>query len=130
MQEIKNERSLGELFAELMGETSTLVRQEIVLAKTEITQKATRAGKQVGFLVVGGAVAYAALLVLLAAVVMGLAEVMPAWVAALLVGAATAAVAYLLVTKALAALKAADLTSSVTVETLKEDAQWVKGQMG
>jgi hypothetical protein len=48
------------LFAELAGETSTLVRQEVALATTELTQKATRAAKQIGFLVVGGLIAYAA----------------------------------------------------------------------
>ena len=46
MQGPRDDRSLGELFSELAQETSTLVRQEVNLAKTEMTQKASRAGKQ------------------------------------------------------------------------------------
>ncbi len=130
MVEVKNDRSIGELFAELAGETSTLVRQEVALAKTELTQKATRAGKQIGFLVIGGAIAYAALLALMAAAIIGLAEVIPAWGAALLVGAVSAAVAAWLITKALHALRETELTPRQTIETLKEDAQWMKDQVG
>ena len=44
-QLVKEERSLGDLFSELASETSTLVRQEVALAQTELTQKATVVGK-------------------------------------------------------------------------------------
>ena len=125
----KEERSLGDLFSELATETSTLVRQEVALAQVELTQKATTVGKNVGFLVVGGAVGYAALLAVLAAVIIGLSHFIPAWAAALLVGAAVGITAYLLISSALAALKKADLTPRQTVETLKEDAQWLKNQV-
>jgi len=122
-------KSLGELFSELANETSTLVRQEVALAQTELTQKATRVGKNVGFLVVGGAVGYAALLAVIAAVIIGLANFIPAWASALIVGVVVGIVAYLLVSSALAALKKTDLTPRETVETLKEDAQWLKNQV-
>ena len=79
----KEERSLGELFSELASETSTLVRQEVALAQSELTQKAASVGKNVGYLVVGGAVAYAAVLAVIAAIIIGLAYVIPAWAAAL-----------------------------------------------
>ncbi|HEX8250693.1 MAG TPA: phage holin family protein [Pyrinomonadaceae bacterium] len=125
----KEERSLGELFSELASETSTLVRQEVALAQTELTQKATKVGKNVGFLVVGGAVGYAALLAIIAAVIIGLANFIPAWASALIVGAVVGIVAYLLISSALAALKKTDLTPRETVETLKEDAQWLKNQV-
>ena len=65
----KDDRSLGELFSELAQDTSTLVRKEVQLAKTEMSQKASRVGKDVGFLAVGGAVAYAGLLAVLAGVI-------------------------------------------------------------
>lgn len=125
----KEERSLGELFSELASETSTLVRQEVALAQTELTQKATKVGKNVGFLVVGGAVGYAALLAIIAAVIIGLANFIPAWASALIVGVVVGIVAYLLISSALAALKKTDLTPRNTVETLKEDAQWLKNQV-
>ena len=125
----REERSLGDLFSELATETSTLVRQEVALAQVELTQKATKVGKNVGFLVVGGAVGYAALLAILAAVIIGLSYFIPAWAAALIVGVAVGIVSYLLVSSALAALKKTDLTPRETVETLKEDAQWLKNQV-
>src|SRR5215210_2482805 len=93
----KEERSIGELFSELAAETSTLVRQEVALAQTELTQKATVVGKNVGFLVVGGAIGYAALLAVLAAVIIGLSAWIPAWISALVVGVVVAVVAFLLI---------------------------------
>lgn len=138
-QLVKEERSLGDLFSELAAETSTLVRQEVTLAQTELTQKATSVGKDVGFLVVGGAVGYTALFVILAAVVIGLTQIISsltgwqlitsAWIAAAIVGLIVGAVAYFLVTSALTKLKNTELTPRQTVETLKEDAQWLKNQV-
>ncbi len=128
-QLVKEERSLGDLFSELATETSTLVRQEVALAQTELTQKATSVGKNVGFLVVGGAVGYAALLAILAAAIIGLAYFVPAWAAALIVGVIVGIVAFLLVSSALKALKETNLTPNQTVETLKEDAEWLKNQV-
>lgn len=135
----KEERSLGDLFSELASDTSTLVRQEVALAQTELTQKAATVGKDVGFLVAGGAVGYTALLVILAAIVIGLTQLIAyfsgwqlitsAWIAAAIVGLAVGAVAYFLVTSALAQLKRTELTPRQTVETLKEDAQWLKNQV-
>jgi Putative Actinobacterial Holin-X, holin superfamily III len=51
----RDDRSLGELFSELAQETSTLVRQEVTLAKIELTHKASTAGRHVGILAAGGA---------------------------------------------------------------------------
>ncbi len=128
-QLVKEERSLGDLFSELATETSTLVRQEVALAQTELTQKATSVGKNVGFLVVGGAVGYAALLAILAAAIIGLTYFVPAWAAALIVGVVVGIVAFLLISSALKALKETSLTPNQTVETLKEDAEWLKNQV-
>ena len=139
IQPTKDERSLGDLFSELATETSTLVRQEVALAQVEITQKATRAGKEVGFLVVGGAIGYAALLILLAALVIGLTLLIAsisdltfltsALISSVIVGVIVAGVAYLLVTNALAKLKNMDLAPRATIESVKEDAQWIKDQV-
>jgi uncharacterized membrane protein YqjE len=125
----KQDRSIGELFSELASETGLLIRQEVALAKVELTQKATRVGRNVGYLVLGGAVAYAALLALLASIVILLANVMSWWVAALVVAVLVGIVAAVLISKALAALKNTDVAPRQTVETLKEDAQWAKQQM-
>ena len=135
----QGDRSLGELFAALASDTSQLVRQEVALAQTEITNKATRVGKQVGFLVVGGAIGYAALLVVLAAVTMILARLInyltnwtdltSAAIAALIVAAVVGGVAFSLVTSALAKLKETSLAPNQTIESVKEDAEWLKNQV-
>ncbi len=129
MQQSRDDnRSLGELFSELAQETSTLVRQEVNLAKVEMSYKASRAGKQVGVLAAGGAVAYAGLLAILAALITLLDNVMPLWLSALLVGIVVAVVGYLLVRRALDALKREDFAPRETIETLKEDQRWAKDQ--
>lgn len=128
-QMVKEERSLGELFSELANETGTLVRQEVALAQAEITQKASSVGKNVGYLVVGGAVGYAAALALIAALIIGLANFIPAWAAALIVGVVVGMIAYMMISSALTKLKRTELTPRETVETLKEDAQWLKNQV-
>ena len=117
----RDDRSLGELFSELAQETTTLMRHEVNLAKTEMSEKASRAGKHVGFLAAGGAVAYAGLLAILAGVIFLLDAVMPVWLAALLVGVVVAAVGYFLVRRGLDALKREDFVPRETMETLKED---------
>ena len=122
-------RPLGDLFGDLATDMSNLVRQEVALAKVEITQKAKYVGRNVGYLVVGGAVAYAALLAVIAAIIMLLAKVVPDWGAALIVGAVVGGIGWLLIGKAMMALQQTELTPRETVETLKEDATWMKQQI-
>ena len=122
-------RPLGDLFGDLASEMSSLVRQEVALAKVEVSQKAKYVGKNVGYLVIGGAVAYAALLAIIAAIIILLARVVPNWGAALIVGVVVAGIGWLLIGKALMALQQTELTPRETVETLKEDATWMKEQI-
>ena len=129
MQE-RDDRSIGELVAELSQKTTTLVRQELQLAKAEMSQKATRVGKNVGFLVVGGVVAYTGLLAIIAAVVIVLGNVIPLWLSALAVGAAIALVGLVLVVKGANTLRQEDPAPRETIETLKEDKEWLRDQTG
>lgn len=125
----QDSRSLGELFSALATDTSTLVRQEVELAKTELTQKATRVGKDIGFLLAGGAVAYAGFLAILAAIAIGLGQLgVPWWLAALLVGLVVAGIGGFLVMRGLSALRQETPLPERTVETLKEDVEWAKAQ--
>jgi tetrahydromethanopterin S-methyltransferase subunit G len=128
--ERREERSLGELFGDLARETGTLVRQEVQLAKTEMSQNASRVGRDIGFLAVGGLVAYAGVLGILAAIILGLvAAGLEPWLAALIVGVVVTLAGYLLVRRGLDALKHQELAPRQTVESLKEDAQWAKQQI-
>ena len=129
MQMKNDERSLGDLFSELAAETGTLVRHEVALAQAEMTAKASRVGKNVGFLAVGGAVGYAAMLAILGGIIIGLSYFMPAWLAAIIVGAVVGIVAFMLISSALAELKKTNIKPEETVESIKEDAQWLKDQV-
>ena len=128
MQPQRDERSIGQLFAELANETSTLVRQEVQLAKTELTQKVTSAGKDAGMIGAGGALAYAGLLAVLAAVIIGLGQLIPMWLSALLVGLVVIGVGYALIQSGLNALKRIDPAPRETIQTIKEDVDMVKEQ--
>jgi len=125
----REERSLGDLFTELAGEMGTLVRQEVALAQAEVTHKATKAGKNIGSLVIGGAVGYAAALAMVAGIILLVAQFIPAWLSALIVGAAIGAVAYFMISSALEKLRKTDPMPRNTIETLKEDAKWLKKEV-
>src|SRR5438309_8858318 len=117
MIEGKEERSLGELFSQLATETTTLVRQEIQLAKIELGQKASQVGTRVGVIGLAGAVAYAGVLALVAALILFLGEHMPYWASALLVGAILVGVGYWLTQQQLQALKNVDPVPRAMVAT-------------
>ncbi len=130
MPETRDDRSLGDLFAELTHETSTLVRQEVELARVELSQKVSRAGKDAASLAVGGALAYAGVLALVAAAILGLGEAgLPWWLSALLVGAVVGGTGYFLVERARSAIKRTDVAPRRTAETLKENREWAKEQL-
>ena len=129
MREQQDQRSLGELFGDLARDTGTLVRQEVELAKVEMTRKAARVGKDLGFLVAGGAVAYAGFLALIAAIAIGLGQLgVPWWLATLLVALVVGGIGGILVMQGLNALKRETIVPERTVQTLKEDVEWAKAQ--
>ena len=128
-QMVKEQASLGDLFSDLAEQTGKLIRQEAALAKTELTEKATAAGKNIGMLAAGAFIGYAGLLAVTAAVIVGLAYVLPLWLSALIVGAVLAITAYFLINTALTALKKTPWTPEETIESIKEDAQWLKQQV-
>jgi len=122
-------RSIGDLLAELSRETSQLVRQEVELASTEMTAKAKKAGGHVGVAAAGGALAHAGLLVFLAALVLGLSELgVTPWLSALIISLLTLGVGYLLVNRGLSGLRNSSVAPTRTMESLKEDARWTTRQ--
>lgn len=128
-QQNQSERSLGELFAELSRETSTLVRNEVALAKTELTEKASRVGRDAAMVALGGALAHAGLLAIVAAFVLLLASFgLTPWLAAVIAGIAIAGIGYMIAQKGMTALKNEDVTPKQTMDSVKETAQWAKNQ--
>ena len=125
----KEERSLGELLAELSRETGQLVRKEVELATTEMTAKAKKAGADAAVIAAGGALLHAALLVLLAAFVLALAQLgVTPWLSALLVGVVTAGIGYVLVNRGRTSMRRSTLAPTQTMESLKETATWTTRQ--
>lgn len=129
MTVVRQEPSLGELFSELSQEASSLIRQEVQLAKAEVTRTATKVGKEVAFMAAGGFVAYGGFLALIAAAILGVGEFLPLWLSALLIGVIVAGVGYLLLQKGISGLKEIDPAPRRTIETLKEDKEWLKQQV-
>ena len=130
MQQSRDDRSLGELFSELSRQTSTLIRQEVALAKAEMKQKGTEVGKDVGMMAAGGALAYAGLLALIATAIIALAYFIPWWLSALIVSVVVLGAGGLLLQRGLSALKQTSMAPEQTIETLKEDKEWAKKQLG
>lgn len=120
-----DERSLGELFAELSRETGLLIRKEVELATTELTAKARVAGAHTATAAAGGALIHAGLLVLLAALVIGLAQMgVTPWLAALIVAVLTMGIGYLLTNRGVTNLRRTNVAPVQTIESIKETATW------
>jgi uncharacterized membrane protein YqjE len=124
---LQPEKSLGDLFGELTTDLSQLFRQEVELAKTEAREEISRAGKGVGMLAGAALGAWLALVMLSLAIAWWLDKGLDRGLAFLLVALVWAVVAIVL------ALTGKRQAASVrplpqTVQTLKEDAQWVKAQ--
>jgi uncharacterized membrane protein YqjE len=127
--EPKTERPIGDLVSEFTSELSTLVREEMTLARVEIAGKAKqvrRGGMMVGM---GAALGYAGLLGLLAALVIGLGQAgVPWWLSALIVALVVLAAAGALVMAGVRAMKPQNLVPRETVRSLREDTRLLKGQ--
>ena len=129
MEPVRNERSLGELFGDLSQSTATLIRQEMLLARTEIADKVARVGKDAAFVGVGGAVLYAALLGLMITIILVLIRIGAApWVAAALTTALFGIVGAVLVQTRLNSLRRQPLAPAQTIDSVKETAQWLKNE--
>jgi uncharacterized membrane protein YqjE len=124
------ETSIGELIGNISSDLSELFRQEVELAKVELRQEATKAGKAAGMLGVAGFAGYLAVVLLSFAAVFGLANVMDGGWAALIVAVVWAIVGAVLYAAGRKRLKTVDPMPRRTVDTLKEDAQWLKNPTG
>ncbi|WP_337061125.1 phage holin family protein [Kineococcus sp. G2] len=120
------ERSVGEIFSSITTELSTLVRQEIALAKTELRQDAKNAGRGAGLLAGAGVAGHLFLISLTALVVIALGDLIGYGWAALIVTVVWGVVAAVLAKSGQKAVKQVPPPLERTTVTLKEDAQWAK----
>ncbi|MGC1275808.1 MAG: phage holin family protein [Planctomycetaceae bacterium] len=127
-------RSLTELFKSLRDETTLLVRQEVDLAKTEMSEKAAKAGRNAGYIGAGSVLAHAGAIVLLLGlsallyyglVEWGMSHMIAGWLAPLIVGAVIGLIGYVLIQKGVSTLKHESFVPKKTVDSLKENQQWL-----
>jgi uncharacterized membrane protein YqjE len=120
------EQSIGDLLKQLSEETSTLVKQELALARAELEQQGKRAGTGAGMLGGAGVAALLTLGALTATLIGVLDTAMAFWLAALIVTVVWAAVAGVLALQGKSKIQQATPPAPQTVETVKEDVQWAK----
>ena len=121
----QDERSIGQIIGDVTHDLTTLMRQELDLAKTEAKAEAARAGKGAGMLAGAGVGAHLALIFISLALVFVLDRIMPLDLAALLVGLLWAIAAAVLASMGRKQLKMVEPLPATT-ESLKEDAEWLK----
>jgi hypothetical protein len=121
--------SIAELVKQLSEQTSRLARQEVELARAELTAKGKRAGIGVGMFGGAGLVSFYAVGALVAAAILGLAQAVDAWLAALIVTAVLAAVAGLLALQGKTKVEqATPPVPEQATQSVKEDVQWTKAR--
>ncbi|MFC6093212.1 phage holin family protein [Saccharothrix lopnurensis] len=121
-----DQSSLGELIGELTQDLSKLMRQELELAKAEIREEASKAGKAAGMLSAAGFAGYMTVVLLSLALVFALGAIMPLGWAALIVAALWGIAGFALFSTGRARLKHVSPKPERTIETLKEDAEWAR----
>lgn len=122
-------RPFGVVVASAVDGFRTLARQQVELAKLEVTEAATVRAKGAGLMSGAGVVALFALGFAAAAGAAGLAVVMPTWAAILIVAAVLVLVAAAMALVGRRAMRTAPSPADRTRETLKEDARWARQQI-
>lgn len=115
------DRSLTDLFADLVGDISRLIRQEVRLARAETAEAVSEAQTGAVAIVAGLLLAFSALLVLLQALIIALGNIMAPSLAAILVGVVVAIIAFVLIMQGKSKLKATNFLPDRTIDSLKSD---------
>jgi uncharacterized membrane protein YqjE len=124
------EPQLGDLFRQLAQDSATLVRQEVALAKAEIRENVKTVARNATMIALGGVVALLGVLVLIAFLVMLVGDALDEyWLGALIVGALFVIVGGVTAMKAMQNLKRESLAPEQTIQTLKEDKQWLQTEI-
>lgn len=136
--DLRRNPSILQMVKDLRNDASTLVRQEVALAKKEMSQKVARMGRNAVFLAMGSVASlYGIFFILLALsnlLFAGLAKAgfsgsVANWFAPVLVGMGMSIVALTLVLKGLRSMRKASAVPEKTMETLRDDRDWVKGKL-
>lgn len=121
---------LGELFKQLAQDSATLVRQEMALAKAELRQNVKSLAKDAVMIAVGAVLAMVGGLVMVAFLVILLGDVLNNyWLGALIVGLLFLAIGGILAMSGMKKLQKEEVAPTRTLETLKEDKQWLQSEI-
>ena len=127
------DRPLSALFSDLWRETTTLVHEEVELAKAELGEKMSQVTTGIGEIATGGAILFAGFIVLLfaaaAALELALPEPHADWLAPLIVGGVVMVIGYIALARGRANMKANNLAPERTMESLRRDAGLAKEHM-
>jgi uncharacterized membrane protein YqjE len=129
VQSPHEDRSVAALFAELAGETTTLIRKEFELARAEVARNTARLGGGAVMLIGGVLAALLGIAALVACAILVLSRWLEPWLAALIVGAVTGTLGVVLVTAGWQRLKLRSLAPRRTLETLRQDRDWAREQL-
>lgn len=125
-----SEPTLGELITSISDDFSTLIRKEVRLARVETMETVSTASRGAGMIAAGGMVAYAGLILVLIGISILVGQALDSyWLATLLVGVLVLGIGGVLLSSGRSALKDVNLAPEKTIESLKEDARWVKEQV-
>jgi uncharacterized membrane protein YqjE len=123
------DRSLSDLLKDLTTDISALIRQEIALARVEMTQKTKIYARASAMMAVAGVLALLAIGVLTACIILAINVALPAWLAALIVGVAYLIIAGIFILVGRARLRRAGRpVPEQTIQTIKEDVSWARQQ--
>ena len=125
----KADRSVAALLSDLASETILLFRQEMALLKAELHEKFSRAGQGATALGAGAAIAYSGWLALVAAMILALSLVLPAWLAATIVAVVILALGGVLLLVGRSRINAEKLMPRRTLRSLREDEEWLKERL-
>jgi len=123
------ERSLGELVSDLSQQTSDLIRQEMRLAKAELGEKLSDAGRHV--VMIGAAAVFALTAVISVAAATTLLIInrgVEPWLAAAITAAVMAAIAFVFAQSGISALRKTTIAPVETMQSIKETTQWLKNE--
>jgi uncharacterized membrane protein YqjE len=124
----ENGRSIADVLQDIVANVQTIIRAEIRLAKTEVKEEITKARAAAGMMAGGAVAALFTIWLLLLTVFFALSTVMPFWAAALVLLIVMAIVTAILLTAGRKRLKTVNTKPEKTIETMKENVQWVKTQ--
>jgi len=124
-----NNRSFSDVLEDIVANVQGIIRSEVRLAKAEIKEETTKAGRAATVLGSGAVLGLYALGFLLVAAFFGLEFFLPAWAAALILAVFIGVIAGIMVMLGMSRMKQVNPRPEKTIQTVKEDIEWAKHPM-